>query len=302
MLHAATTDGSEDAPLRVRALVLASGSRGNCSILRIGAGEEELTVMIDGGLSPRRTSRLLADFGLALTDIDAAIFTHLDADHFNAGWTSKLPPHAPFLFHRRHRGRAERCGALRRRTTLMDEPFDLLDCLPAREGARALPPCSVVVTPCLLSHDDLGVAAFRFDVERAGMNASLGWATDLGRVSDRLIGALEGVGLLAIESNYCPQLQRASARPAYLKNRIMGGSGHLSNGESAEAVALIAPRDAVALLHLSQECNTPQRARDAHAGHGRDLAVTAQDEPSGWIHAAARPVVHTRAVQSALFA
>lgn len=303
MERAAIKEESACAGLRVAALVLASGSRGNCALLRIERAGESMLIMIDGGLSPRRTRLAMEAAGLSLDDVDAALFTHLDADHFNPNWVSKLPLDAPFVFHRRHRGRAERMGALRRRTLLVQEEFDLLDALPARGAARALPPCSVRVTPCLMSHDELGVATFRFDVESAGERASVGWATDLGRVSDRLIGAMDGVGLLAIESNYCPHLQRASSRPVYLKNRIMGGSGHLSNGESAEAVGMIGPRDGVALLHLSQECNTPERAREAHAAHGAALTVTSQDVATGWIDATTRPavVVPGRAAQGALF-
>ncbi len=299
-MHAATNN----AGLRVGVRVLASGSRGNCSVLRIQCAGETLTALIDAGLSPRRTRAAMAACGLSLDEVDVALLTHLDTDHFYSGWVSKLPLDAPFVMHRRHRGRAERQGALRRRTTLVDGPFDLCESLPpARTGARALPPCIIRVTPTLMSHDDLGVAAFRFDIESGAERASVGWATDLGRVTDRLIGAMEGVGLLAIESNYCPHLQRASSRPAYLKQRIMGGSGHLSNGESAEAVGLIRPRDAVALLHLSQECNTPERALEAHAAHRMAVSVTSQDEPSGWIMATTRAAVTipAREGQGALF-
>ncbi len=71
-------------------------------------------------------------------------------------------------------------------------------------------------------------------------HASLGFATDLGRPTDELVRRLHGVGTLAIESNYCPVLQRESPRPGFLKARIMGGAGHMSNEQCAKTVALIA--------------------------------------------------------------
>ncbi|XOV75295.1 MAG: hypothetical protein ACFHWZ_18080 [Phycisphaerales bacterium] len=51
-----------------------------------------------------------------------------------------------------------------------------------------------------------------------------------------------GVDVLAIESNYCRDMQVASDRPEFLKSRIMDGSGHLSNDECLDAVHAISPR------------------------------------------------------------
>ena len=56
-------------------------------------------------------------------------------------------------------------------------------------------------------------------------------------------------------------LQRQSDRPEFLKNRIMGGMGHLSNEQALEAVLQIAEQSRlchVAALHLSRECNSPR--------------------------------------------
>ncbi len=303
MREPATTDGGGSNGLRIALRVLASGSGGNCAVLRIECAGESVTALLDAGLSGRRTRALLETIGLTLADIDAAIITHLDADHFNAGWIGKLPAHAVFIMHRRHRGRAERAGALRRRTILCDDTFDLIESLPVKGRSRALPTCAVQVTPCLLSHDDLGVAAFRFDIQGAARAGSLGWATDVGRVTDRLIDLMQGVNVLGIESNYCPHLQMASARPMYLKRRIMGGAGHLSNQESAEAVGHMKPRDGVVLLHLSEECNTPERALEAHAAHGMASVVTSQREATKWVDVPARTAVQIpTATQSMLFA
>jgi phosphoribosyl 1,2-cyclic phosphodiesterase len=60
-------------------------------------------------------------------------------------------------------------------------------------------------------------------------------------------------------------MQLASNRPGFLKDRIMGGKGHLSNEECIDAVRAIAwPREPehVVLLHLSRECNCPDLVRD----------------------------------------
>lgn len=258
------------APITTSFAVLASSSGGNCSVLVHGSGKNHRLTLIDCGLSPRRTRVLLDGLGLDFSRIDDVLLTHLDRDHCYPSWASALPKHAQFRIHERHRSRARRVGILNRRTLVFrdGEPFDM------GRGVR--------VTQELLAHDSLGVAAFRFDLPCARRGTrSLGFATDLGRPTPGLIGMLMGVDVLAIESNYCPDMQRASDRPDFLKSRIMDGAGHLSNQECLDAVHAIAPRERVVLLHLSRQCNTPEVAAKGHDGAGYELIVSAHDRPTG---------------------
>ena len=72
--------------------VLASGSRGNCSVLVIpdGPGEHapRRVILFDAGLSPRRTTLLLANLGIEPWEVDDIVLTHLDTDHIHPGWSS----------------------------------------------------------------------------------------------------------------------------------------------------------------------------------------------------------------------
>lgn len=264
---------SEGGALRVSMCVLASGSKGNATVIRVDGPDATRLILIDAGISPLRTRRLLRDAGLSFDNLYDVVLTHFDTDHFQPGWLRALPGHARFHMHARHRHKAQREGVSARRAVYSDAPYTL------REGVR--------IEPFLMSHDELGVAAFRLRFgERAG---DLGFATDVGRATDEMIERLRGVDVLAIESNYCPRLQRASARPAFLKRRIMGGHGHLSNEQCAEAVRRIGPRARVVLLHLSQECNRPEIAAAHHAGAPYELIVASQDEPTGWTDIAGEP-------------
>lgn len=258
--------------------VLASGSSGNCSALvwRAGAGSPRRVVLLDAGLSPRRTGALLGERGIRADEVDDIVFTHLDTDHCHPGWGHAIRPggwRARLRVHKRHLGRAERMGLLFRHTEPFGDDLRIDDALSARV--------------CTLAHDSLGVAAFRFEADGAGGRTHLGYATDLGHVTNELTGMLAGVDVLAIESNYCPRMQVESDRPEFLKRRIMGGSGHLSNAESADAAGEIGPSGTLVLLHLSRQCNTPERAAAAHAGVGRPVVVSAQHEPTGWVAARA---------------
>ncbi len=255
--------------------VLASGSRGNCTVLRAGGR----VILLDAGLSPRRTARLLHEVGLSLSRVTDIVLTHLDTDHCHAGWCAGAKgggaPNALVHVHRGHRGRAERMGLLHRRSRLFDDAVRLDE---SRDGSHQ----RVRMTAAIASHDSLGVAAFRVRIDD---DADLGYATDLGHVPGAIVEHLRGVDALAFESNYCPELQLASDRPEFLKRRIMGGGGHLSNQECADAVRRIAPKPGapVVLLHLSEECNTPERARAGFERSPWKVAVSNQHEPTGWI-------------------
>ncbi len=89
--------------------------------------------------------------------------------------------------------------------------------------------------------------------------------------------------VLAIESNYCPRLQATSGRPWFLRQRITGGRGHLSNHECVAAVAAIDPGTHVVLLHLSRQCNNPKLAGAGHRARGYELTITSQRHPTPWI-------------------
>lgn len=255
---------------------LSSSSRGNASALVVGDGDARRLFLIDAGLSPRRTHALLAEVGLARVPIEGVLLTHLDNDHWHNGWLAAMPQSTTVHVHRSHRGRADRAGLTYLRTNLFDDDFEIAP--------------GVVVKPVLNAHDDLGTAAFRIEYRPSDTtqpHSSLGFATDIGSPTRDLIQHLQGVDVLAVESNYCPRMQLASNRPQFLKDRIMGGAGHLSNQQSAKLVRDIAPQSHVLLLHLSLECNTPDVALRAH-DWTRDADAPActianWDGPTPWI-------------------
>lgn len=259
--------------------VLASGSAGNCSVLLFRRGGVRRICLMDLGLSPRRTVRLLAELGLGLHDVDDVLLTHLDSDHFYPSWAGMLPRHVRVRLHDRHLSGAARAGMPGALLAPFEGEFTIQHDL---GGA--------MVRPMLTAHDRLGSVAYRIDFVMENRCAALGFATDLGRVHDRLVEHLRGVDTLAIESNYCPRMQLASDRPEVLKQRIMGGAGHLSNHESARAVQDIAPRSRAVLLHLSRQCNTPEAAAAAHAHAACGIVVTSQHASTPWLGVEPAPI------------
>jgi phosphoribosyl 1,2-cyclic phosphodiesterase len=263
-----------------RFCVLASSSSGNCSAIVLARGTQRRLILVDAGLSPRRTRRTLADLACADVPLAGIVLTHLDRDHWNMGWVKGVPEGVPVFVHKQHRRRARECGVFEHRVVVFEDEvaFDL----------------EVVARASLHNHDDLGAVSLRFEFEELGR--SLAYITDCGRASEAVVDHARGVDVLAIESNYCPELEMSSPRPWHLKRRVMGGHGHLSNEQCAEAVRAIQPREHVVLLHLSRECNRPELARSYHGNSDYRLTVARHDGPTEWIDLKPRgvPIIRSR--------
>ena len=120
-----------------------------------------------------------------------------------------------------------------------------------------------------------------------GTKEKLAVFTDLGHVPESVLRAAHAVDHLVIESNHDREMELLSDRHWYLKQRVLGPRGHLSNDQAADALqAIVTPATKTVLLaHLSLECNLPdlaaltaQRAL-ARAGFGGELFVAPADSP-----------------------
>ncbi len=259
--------------------VLGSGSGGNCTLVLFPGRGRTRPILIDAGLSPRATVKRLGPFGIGLADVADVLLTHIDNDHFHAGWarlSQKLG--IRWRVHLRHLVALRSTGLPLRRALPFEDAFSL------GPGTR--------VEPTLLPHDQLGTVGFVLESD----GVRLGYATDLGRVPATLLKRLGNLTALAIESNYDRELQMTSDRPAVLKRRIMGGLGHLSNEQALEAVVAVAARgdlQHIALLHLSRHCNDPGIVRRLFAARvphllGR-LTISNQYEPTPLLHVSPAP-------------
>jgi phosphoribosyl 1,2-cyclic phosphodiesterase len=217
--------------------------------VRVTTRESRRQILLDAGLSPRATFGAMRALGFAPEETAEVLFTHFDHDHARIGWARVALT----------TGLRLRCAASHRTAALeRGYPTAWIETFDPRAGGFDLGP--IRVEPCMNPHDEGGTVSFRLETD-AG---SLGFATDIGRVSDTLVDLLRGVDLLAIESNYDRDMHLESARPKFLKDRIMGGRGHLSNEECLEAVRAVAFPDEpsqIVLLHLSRDCNHPNVVR-----------------------------------------
>jgi phosphoribosyl 1,2-cyclic phosphodiesterase len=268
--------------MSIELCILASGSSGNSTLLRTPNG----SVLIDAGIGPRTTAQRMDGTGASPMEIRAICLTHLDRDHFSPGWLTTILKRGIKLFV--HRTRRDN---LLRRIEQLGFPVDLSSQVIAFDGEVFQPIDDLQLHSIPLAHDREGSHGFVIE----GFGCRIGYATDLGRVPKMLIERFEDLDVLALESNYDPEMQRSSGRPVFLQNRIMNGQGHLSNGQAFEAICEILDRcerrrsrlpSHIVLLHRSQQCNCPKLVRNFFSRDrriSRRLTLAEQYERTHWI-------------------
>ena len=224
---------------RLHLYVLASGSKGNCSIV---AGPDGL-VMVDDGLPRREVLSRMGACGLSPHDIRALVLTHEHGDH--TGGIAVLHRAFPMeLF--------ESVGSTEMRRALRELPFHHF--IPGEKLELA----GMVVDTFPTSHDVANPVGFRFS--RNG--DAIGYATDTGMMTDAMREGLRDARIVALESNHDASMLRCGPYPRYLQDRISSDRGHLSNEQAARAaVEVVGERtEHVVAMHISQENNRPSLA------------------------------------------
>ena len=94
----------------------------------------------------------------------------------------------------------------------------------------------------------------------------LGVMTDLGHVFDGLADLVASLDAVVLESNYDPDMLSNGSYPEWLKERIAGPAGHISNVEAAELLNKAASKRMkwACLGHLSHDTNSPELALETH--------------------------------------
>lgn len=226
--------------------VFASGSSGNCALVSQG----DTHLLVDAGISAKNIRLGLARRGLCPEELSGVVITHNHSDHISGlrTLTRQLPSLPLFATVPVARQICYRLPAEGQTHTFQPgEDFSV-----GALRVRSIP----------TSHDTPGSVGYRFTAPD-GRAACV--VTDLGVVTPQVEAAVEGVDLAMIECNHDIDSLRNGPYPYYLKARIAGPQGHLSNTDGAGLCALCARSGARSLIlaHLSRENNTPALARAA---------------------------------------
>ncbi len=242
--------------------VLASGSGGNALVV----STEQARVLVDAGLPPRTLSRRLEAAGLPDGGITHVCLTHDHDDHATHA-REIVSDGLPVLATR---------GTLRK--------LDLPELRVLRPGLEWRLAEDLWVNAVTLPHDAADPAGFVFSGAERGGGHRVGVLTDCGRPDKRVAQAFRGCDVLVLETNHDPTMLATGLYPGWLKRRVAGPLGHLSNQQAAEMLALIGPPwpAVVVLAHLSQNNNRPELALEAvraAVGDGPALVLAQQARP-----------------------
>lgn len=232
----------------MRILPIASGSSGNS----IYIGDDTTHILIDAGMSKKRIEEGLAQAGISAGELDAIFVTHEHADHISGLGVLTRKYDVPI-----YASMGTIQGILNAKS-VGDIPQDLFQRVQRNENVTV---GSLTIKAIPISHDAADPLCYRV----SNGAKSIAVATDIGCVQDHLIENLRGLDALLLEANHDINMLQVGPYPYYLKRRILGDKGHLSNEASGRLLANLLHDDIrhIFLGHLSKENNMPELALEA---------------------------------------
>ena len=222
---------------------LFSSSSGNCTYIGGASGG----VLIDVGVSAKRTAEALRSIGVELDSIGAVFVTHEHGDHVK-GLRVFAGSHGIDVY-------------------TSQGTFDALETMSILTGkysAKVIPKngveaCDMFVSAFPTSHDSresVGYVVTMPDGRRIAV------ATDTGIVTDDAVQALLGCDLVMLESNHDVRMLQNGPYPYHTKRRVLSSVGHLSNDACAITATTLLQNGTTRFVlgHLSRQNNIPQLA------------------------------------------
>ncbi len=276
-----------------RLCTLYSGSTGNAAYLET----PHARILIDAGKCTRTLLSSLRTVGVDIDTVDAIFITHDHNDHIAA--LEVLAKKHPIPVHILHR------SALRYKET---QPEALCACLHMYKKPADVHVTvgDVTVTAFATPHDSRDSMGFRFTIDEGGeAPIHIGYATDIGYITDEIHDALIGCEAVVLESNHDVDMLKNGLYPYDLKMRILSRKGHLSNRDCADFAAELGMKGTKYLLlaHLSEHNNLPDLAFDetfaAIAGLPVYLAVASPIDVTMLVGAIDHPIPKLTAATAA---
>lgn len=245
---------------------IASSSKGNSTYIGTEAGG----ILIDAGIGPRILETSLRAAGHRLSDIKAIFITHEHTDHIKG--LQKLTERLSVPVY----------GSLGTLEALLEKDAVSETCELLEICRRTVTVGELSVDCFPTSHDCAQGLGFRMTAAD-GKTAAV--CTDLGFISTDVATALTGCDFVLLESNYEQEMLQNGIYPFYLKRRIAGNRGHLSNDEAAREVARLAKSGTRQFLlgHLSEQNNLPQLALASAADALTKAGFRLGEDVSLWV-------------------
>ncbi len=233
--------------LRFRSI--GSGSTGNATLVEATSGGRTSRLLVDCGFALRHLDARLARAGLSASDIDAVFVTHEHGDHIGCALALSRRERVPVW--------------MSEGTWLATGGRDYEGRVHFAADGADISVGELRVQPFTVPHD----AKEPLQLRCSDGARHLGILTDLGHATPHVMARLAGLDAMLLEFNHDSDLLADSAYPAFLKHRVGGNYGHLSNAAAAAIASTVAHSGLrhVVAAHLSEQNNRPEIVRRALA-------------------------------------
>ncbi len=224
---------------------IASGSSGNC----IYAGSDHGTILVDVGISGKKVEAGLNLMGMTTKDVDAILLTHEHSDHIKGLGVIARKYGIPIY------GTRGTLKSIQENTGLGKIDPSLYQEIRADERFWIE---DLEILPFPISHDAAEPVAYRIEHGKKAVAV----VTDLGIYSEDTVSHLKNLDAVLLEANHDIRMLQVGSYPYYLKQRILGKKGHLSNENAGRLLCeILHDRLKTILLgHLSKENNYEELA------------------------------------------
>lgn len=227
----------------MKAVSLASGSKGNCYLITT----DKTKILIDDGICEKELCEKLNMLKTNPNDIDAIFITHEHDDHIK-GLQTFLKKYNPKIFI--HNDCVDAVNTKLKNILQNVQTFSDNENLSFKD---------LLIENFKQSHDSKHCNGFSI----LSNDAKVSISTDLGICDNNIVNHLDFSNLVYLEANHDENLLLDNQNyPVFLKKRILGNKGHLSNKASADIIENLSYNkvNQVVLSHLSEENNSPSLA------------------------------------------
>lgn len=222
---------------------LASGSSGNCQYIE----SKDTKLLVDAGLSGKKIQEALKSIEVDPKELDGILVTHEHKDHTKGvGILSRRFDLPIYANKGTWDGMEDDLGKIKpEHIKIFDtnKQFNIKD---------------IEVNPFDIYHDANEPVGYNFCYN----SKKISILTDTGKIDEDIKKLLKGSDIMMIESNHDVEMLKVGSYPWFLKKRVLGDYGHISNETAGELIADLyeGKKQTILLSHLSRENNFPELA------------------------------------------